>query len=808
MSPIARDAIYGVAESHVVPASATRVSHALALMGAGGWVIVRLGGYAYSALRTDELEQFEPDRLLADVGLAPCPAFDRGELETAAAWARIDESRQRRMVVLESGRPVGVMSRPSTRTGRVTDLLDDYMARGAPPAGDAGYIRGYRPVGGPPEPDTGDFRTGPGDDWGLEGVAEDAGGGPLGGTTRGRTRRGRGLTLAPAEDEPPPREVTTGFSSLDHPHEPLPGDRTLAAGGRYFFWFHIGEPQEGGVDRERTRVPDAVPLDADLDIVVFAVGSGLTVEPGANSGTFRLYRDRLPEVAVRPSPDGPGTAGRLYFPLRANQPGRHRLRCNMYYRQALVQSRLVEAEVTAEAEPRDGALATRLDFCLSGDLDPGWFAARSPHLVSLFVNDNGDGSHSFMFHGADRYSSAATIPEGAIEGNVAKARAALRKTTYGSDAEYDPDTVKLDDFKYRGRPPWPDLEKDLIRLALWGWRIYHAVVWKLARPEDGEELYQAVEKLQSLMRRPGLIQIVSKVSPSLYVPAAIMYDFPLDDGAPDHTLCPQFTQDRAAGADLADADCFQGRCPTYDDDTVVCPGGFWGYRHAVGQPVTPSEEGADTASGVTGVGHIRYPGGRPVVAMACATDLSNYDTHLGKLERTLDADFLPPATDRAAAMELLKTTKPHLVYLYCHGGKSGGEPFLRVGPSAAQGVITTSNARSFRWHETRPLVFINGCHTTSLGPEEANSFVEAFVTGPGAAGVVGTEVTIVEDLAISFAERFLVEYMTVPYDTATSIAIGEAVRRTRLALLANGSPLGLLYVPFISADVDMVPAPP
>ena len=98
--------------------------------------------------------------------------------------------------------------------------------------------------------------------------------------------------------------------------------------------------------------------------------------------------------------------------------------------------------------------------------------------------------------------------------------------------------------------------------------------------------------------------------------------------------------------------------------------------------------------------------------------------------------------------------------------------------------------KRIRWQKIRPLVFINGCHTTQLTPERALDLVTAFVSTSHAAGVVGTEISIFEPIAVTFAEecfrRFLLEKET----------LGDAIRGARLKMLQEGNPLGLVYIPY------------
>ncbi len=104
-----------------------------------------------------------------------------------------------------------------------------------------------------------------------------------------------------------------------------------------------------------------------------------------------------------------------------------------------------------------------------------------------------------------------------------------------------------------------------------------------------------------------------------------------------------------------------------------------------------------------------------------------------------------------------------------------------------------------RWRSPRPLVFLNGCHTTALDPGQALSFPARLVEVAAAAGVIGTEITNFEPLASAFAEECLARFLG-------GEAIGEAVRAARLALLAQANPLGLIYIPFVLPSVRLVAA--
>ena len=128
-------------------------------------------------------------------------------------------------------------------------------------------------------------------------------------------------------------------------------------------------------------------------------------------------------------------------------------------------------------------------------------------------------------------------------------------------------------------------------------------------------------------------------------------------------------------------------------------------------------------------------------------------------------------------------------------------PFLVLGPPDSDGLDSAYLVdEEIVWGDPppRPLVFINGCHTTALGPEELGDLVGGFVKDANAVGVIGTEVTVFEPLACTFAESMLATFL------AGTMTVGAAIRRARFDLLRARNPLGLVYVPFVAADTRLV----
>jgi hypothetical protein len=231
---------------------------------------------------------------------------------------------------------------------------------------------------------------------------------------------------------------------------------------------------------------------------------------------------------------------------------------------------------------------------------------------------------------------------------------------------------------------------------------------------------------------------------------------------------------------------------------TVCPSGFWGYRHLLGLPL--SVAGADNAPT-----RINWQNA-PRLTVAVSTDLSLYQQHEKAIEKELKTKWPDLGWDYAETRELtlryLKDKASQIVYFYCHGGLDNNAPYIKVGPRTEE-KLTRGNLRSYRirWVSTRPLVFINGCHTTAVEPEQALEFVSGFIEVANASGVIGTEITVFEPLAKRFAEHCLRRFMV------EGQSIGEAIRGARLALLKEANPLGLVYVPFVMANLRMEEQP-
>jgi hypothetical protein len=302
---------------------------------------------------------------------------------------------------------------------------------------------------------------------------------------------------------------------------------------------------------------------------------------------------------------------------------------------------------------------------------------------------------------------------------------------------------------------------------------------------------------------------VSRVTQVVF-PWALVYDIP-------HLFGATFTPCRL----LADWDLERARLGAYPEECpyqsehaldVLCPYGFWGFHHMIEQPASVHDEPLRRSIPA-------IPGANVALIYSLRLDQKMTADHLQGLESLLRPRFQPDlCTDQPAVLAALNGGPLPLIYFYCHGktaavGRSKMQvPYLEIGDDTMIGsdnfaawALAKAWTNPTQWKDVPPLVFINGCHTAALSPEDVVSFVEAFA-GVHAAGVVGTEISVAQPTASEFARNFYT-YL-IGSAAGPSLSAGEAIGRARLDLLAKGNVCGLAYTPFCSMDLVLTPTVP
>lgn len=585
-------------------------------------------------------------------------------------------------------------------------------------------------------------------------------------------------------EERPSRVINSGFAPETDPAQPI-GDHftPLQTDTAYYFWFEVGEVIAESIAIELYELPvDSLAPETVLQVALFAYEDEFELNPDADLGELRLKSngDVVVEKAATTAPgvDADLANRRLFFPIRTpKQASYGRFRCNIYYQQTLLQSYQIVARADDAPAPQPYRMMWlwHLDYTLSKFLNGHQLQAMGENVLSIMVNDNGNGTHGFRFLGQKEFKNDATLGEGSITQLQNWTRGALRRAAWGDELPYE----RSKKYQY-GTLNRNKMAADLISMAINGWKAYDALINALAG--DVDKAYE----LQDLMRKPGQVQIATKELAQLVIPAAMFYDRVLLEGnePEDYSLCSEFLQALEGDAPLEESACFQGNCPSHDAELIICPSGFWGFRHSLGLPMSV-KSALDAPLKIGG-------SSPPKMAVSVSTDpnFKERPSHEQRLQQMgVGWEY---ADSRDEALTMLKATESQIVYFYCHGGLTKkGSPYLLLGDKNDD-WFTRGNlrARQIRWKKIRPLVFINGCHTTQITPERALDFVSGFVETSGAAGVIGTEITIFEPIAVQFAEECLRRFL---FDGQT---LGEAVRGARLHMLKNGNPLGLVYIPY------------
>lgn len=601
----------------------------------------------------------------------------------------------------------------------------------------------------------------------------------------------------------PGRTVSTGFAVPAVPEDWLPPTRTLAADTDYVVLFRVGDaPHLEAIDE-----PDAPPIPLPvtsagtrLRVMLFSFAGGLTIDPAADIGELIVGADGRIRAARQPGrpaedshQDGPLDEP-LQFPVRTGAPGVQQLRCSVYLNSKLLQSRVISAVVTMRPEDHVQALRAAVDYTLTHELDPASLAELVSPRLSVMINDGAAGTHDFRFVGEGEFKGEARLDADLLHATLTDARSRLRKVAWDTPNEW----TSSDVYRYKSARPHTDLVADLIYLARTGYRIWYALAENLARSsenEGGQPISR--EALRTLMREPGSVEFCSRQSVRLTLPTAVVYDAPLDSNSDDLTLCPDFDDALRHNLELLSLPCLHGRCPSLSDIQVVCPSGFWGFRHEIGLPVTLESLG----SGATEAAAVIPGADNPSFLVGVTTDpaFARLPGHL----KNLQALHVPVTWDigetRGELLKKMQAAAPHIVYFLCHGAESDGLPALVVGDPEHPYGITPDNLEAYgiAWRQSRPLVVLNGCQTAALDPTKPLNFVEAFTSQAYASGVVGTEISVFEELACDFAFELLRRFIT------DDIPLGRAVREARLALLEEGNPLGLVYIPFGSVGLRL-----
>jgi hypothetical protein len=460
-----------------------------------------------------------------------------------------------------------------------------------------------------------------------------------------------------------------------------------------------------------------------------------------------------------------------------SEPGQAHLRCIIYDRNNVVQSTRLDFMVGA-GRGNGNNINGDIDFRLVLDVsDAHLLPARQ---LSVLTNETGSGTHTIAVNDGSR-PIAVYLSESEAANVLASCRTKLTQIVLnkgGTGSNYD----------QQNRKPTDAFIQDLKALALLGSQLFSAVV-----PDRDDRVY-----LREQLRNRAKIQ-VTRVTKTAF-PWALLYDIPREVAVP-WTLCRLLREWDSAADELS---AYPDGCPYQSEHgiNVLCPYGFWGIRHLMEEP--PS-----ITRGVLRDTIRVYPPARAALVRSLALNPALTEQHFTDLRGCLSPPFdLLSCDSRALLRSAFADPTLPLVYFYCHGGRALVAdtameiPSLQIGqddqitPTDFAAWDEAGGWTSAHWADTAPLVFINGCETAKLTPEDILSFVQA-LAGMHAAGVIGTETTVDQTIAGEVALRFYQQFC------GARASVGRALHRMRIDLLRKGNISGLVYTPYCSMDLAL-----
>jgi hypothetical protein len=330
----------------------------------------------------------------------------------------------------------------------------------------------------------------------------------------------------------------------------------------------------------------------------------------------------------------------------------------------------------------------------------------------------------------------------------------------------------------------------------------------------GWDLYTAMDtRLQDAVRDrtrelpDAVLQIALAQGTSFTLPWSFVYDIYLpSDVRPEQLALCETVENWDGRSPLVQAEqrsCVHAADPSHRE-SVLCPFGFWGYRHAI-ETLVSTDRAANAIrcprEATVAVGETS----RGVRADALARHLQTLtDTFSGGPAGRLRLRRASGATE---LRELIEADVPFL-YLICHGerGERGNLLALgqdeRVSPQDLIGWIDVAANRGRRmWSDPQPFVFLNACGSLDIEPKDLVDYLSAFLGKGRAVGLIGTEARVEQGQAMQLAESFFAKLME------PNATVEHALRHVRNEFLMRGNLFGLTYTPYCFADLAVSAIP-
>jgi hypothetical protein len=475
-----------------------------------------------------------------------------------------------------------------------------------------------------------------------------------------------------------------------------------------------------------------------------------------------------------------GNSPLIFFDLTFSKPGRQAIDVDLLFQGHILQSRRLEAVVTAHAGDPLGPSASPVQdgyitFTRTASLDwnsVGPLGAKPSCLTIVAERDldyNRIGLRFYDMTGNDLGFEQSTL----TDASLSKAMGAMRKQLAITMQAYSGTVGSTEKV----------LEKHLGQLADVGRSFYLALLPGLA----GTSIDDQGQRLKVDIP-PGSIVQVAPLSAQLGVPWELLYERKAESYREGRTkLCPTFLTHGPAPED----------CPGSGDPSIVCPHGFWGYRYIIEQLPCRVDRHASPPQGALPMRiqndlPLRFDG----IVYAKFNQLTSHWNALRDIATAANLELVrfESLADVRSALTQSDCTAD-IIYFYTHGGSDAfGKPYLEVG-SGDQITFNDLDAWGVNLGHHQPLVVLNACDSADYSPDSFENLVRFFY-GKKAAGVIGTQCEVKENLANAFSVLFFGAFFK-------QASAGQALFEARQKLLRQLDPRGLAYSLFAASDVKL-----
>ena len=437
-----------------------------------------------------------------------------------------------------------------------------------------------------------------------------------------------------------------------------------------------------------------------------------------------------------------------------------------------------------------------------------------PVALNVTLNDDGNGQHRILIKDHPELPPVwRPYDPSASTQILLNARQELLNCFFQRDDGYNVlrGTEGLND---KNGKDYEQFTRDLYKMALLGESLYNAVFSKIRMSDTGKDWDVWEGEFRQTLASTSVIQVARTGSAGYVLPWALLYDYKLPN-KDRIQWCDVINEWRRDGIRTKSPErCCPHKNEPKHGSNIICPYGFWGLRHFIEQPISPlyksgNNKRYELPPEVTNEIHVSATVKLAVaVTRDAELDQRAIATHVKTLQQSMSLSPPNEADDWDKVCSMLEA--PEIAYFLCHGEydatRVAPEPYLGVGlrdaslahrvyPNELLSWARPPSPKQWR-RDRRPLIFINGCHTTDLKPEDILDFVDTFGL-MGASGVIGTEISVRLPLAIAIGESLLRRI-------AGDATVGEAMYRVRWELANKGNMLGLAYTPYCLADLHTV----